>query len=154
MSDVRVHIGGDHAAFEFLQALTTHLTDAGHTVIDHGPVEYDALDDYPQFCIDTAEAVLEDTGSLGVVAGGSGNGEQIAANKVVGARAALAWNTETARLAREHNNAQIVSVGARMHSLDESLAIVDAFLKQPFSDDERHNRRINQIADYETANHQ
>src|SRR5690606_28692219 len=105
--------------------------------------------DYPAFCIAAAEAVRADAGSLGVVIGGSGNGEQLAANRVTGIRAALAWSVETAQLARQHNNAQIVSVGARMHSKEDATAIVDAFVATPFSGDERHQRRIDQMAEYE-----
>ncbi|GAA2088745.1 MULTISPECIES: ribose-5-phosphate isomerase [Brevibacterium] len=150
---MQIHLGTDHAGFEFKEALKAHLRAAGHEVVDHGAAEFDALDDYPAFCIAAAEGVVaaraagED--ALGVVIGGSGNGEQIAANKVAGARCALAWNTDIARLAREHNDAQIVSVGARQHPEAEAIAIVDAFLATPYSDDERHNRRIAQIADYE-----
>ena len=121
----------------------------GHDVTDHGPHVYDALDDYPVFCIPAAQAVAKDSTSLGIVLGGSGNGEQIAANKVKGVRAALAWNIETAKLARDHNNANVVGIGGRMHSIDECKAIIDAFVETPFSNDERHIRRINKIAKYE-----
>lgn len=150
---MQIHLGTDHAGFEFKEALKEHLTVNGHDVVDHGALEYDALDDYPSFCIAAAEAVVAARGAgtdaLGVVIGGSGNGEQMAANKVTGARCALAWNTEIATLAREHNDAWLVSVGARQHEESEALAIVDAFIDTPYSDDERHNRRIGQIADYE-----
>lgn len=117
--------------------------------MDHGAHVYDAEDDYPAFCFAAAEAVVAEPGSLGVVMGGSGNGEQIAANKVRGVRAALAWSVQTATLAREHNNANVVSVGARMHTTDEVNAIVDAFIATPYSNAERHSRRIDQLADYE-----
>lgn len=151
---MQIHLGTDHAGFEFKETLKAHLTDSGHEVIDHGALEYDALDDYPSFCIAAAEAVVaaraEGTDALGVVIGGSGNGEQMAANKVAGARCALAWNTEIAKLAREHNDAWLVSVGARQHEEADSIAIVDAFIATPYSDDERHNRRIRQIAQYES----
>lgn len=146
---MRIHVAADHAAFDFKAALVDHLRAAGHDVVDHGAHVYDALDDYPAFCFDAARAVVAEPGSLGVVAGGSGNGEQIAANKVAGVRAALAWNTDTAVLARNHNNANVVSIGARMHTLDEALTIVDAFVDAPFSGDERHQRRIDQVAAYE-----
>lgn len=149
---VNIHLGCDHAAYETMQTIANHLREAGHTVTDHGPATYDALDDYPQFCLDAAHAVAADQGSLGIVAGGSGNGEQIAANKVNGIRAALAWNTEIARLARQHNNANVLSVGARMHDMDELLAIIDAFIAEPFSGDERHERRIGQLAHFEQNN--
>jgi len=146
---MRVHAATDHAGYEFLQGLVAHLREAGHDVVDHGPDHYDDLDDYPAFCIAAGEAVVADPGSLGVVVGGSGNGEQIAANKVVGVRAALAWNLETARLARQHNDANVVAVGARQHSVEEATALVDAFLAEPFSGEERHVRRIGQVGDYE-----
>ena len=146
---MRIHIGADHAGLELKSALIEHLTAQGHEVKDHGPYEYDALDDYPDFCIPAAEAVAKDASSLGIVIGGSGNGEQIAANKVKGIRAALAWNITTAKLAREHNNANVIAVGGRMHSIDECKAIIDAYIAEPFSNDERHIRRINKIAAYE-----
>ncbi|UFU05300.1 ribose-5-phosphate isomerase [Ruania halotolerans] len=147
---MRIHVAADHAGFELKAALIAHLRAGGHDVIDHGAPIYDALDDYPSFCIAAGEAVVAEAGSLGVVIGGSGNGEQIAANKVTGVRAALAWSVETARLGRQHNDANVVAVGARMHSTDEALAIVDAFLAEPFSQNERHQRRIDQMAAYET----
>jgi ribose 5-phosphate isomerase B len=146
---MRVHIASDHAGFELKSVLSTHLAEAGHEVVDHGAEVYDADDDYPSFCIAAGEAVVADPGSLGVVIGGSGNGEQIAANKVDGVRAGLAWNIETAQLTRQHNDANVVGVGARMHTQEEALAIVDAFLAEPFSGGARHQRRIDKLADYE-----
>lgn len=147
---MRVHIASDHAAFDFKVILADHLRASGHDVVDHGAFSYDGDDDYPAFCFAAGEAVVADPGSLGVVLGGSGNGEQIAANKVRGIRAALAWNVETAKLARQHNDANVVSVGGRMHNTAEALAIVDAFLATPFSGDERHLRRITQVGTYES----
>jgi ribose 5-phosphate isomerase B len=146
---VRVYVGSDHAGFELKNHLASYLKEQGHEVTDIGPFVYDAADDYPAFCVETARRVVADEGSLGLVIGGSGNGEQIAANKVRGARAALAWKPEIARLAREHNHAQLIGIGARMHTVDEAIAIVDAFLSTPPSPDERHNRRIQQLAEYE-----
>lgn len=149
---MRVHLAADHAGFELKQHLAGHLAAAGHEVVDHGAEEYDAQDDYPPFCFDAAEAVVaDDSGSLGIVIGGSGNGEQIAANKVVGVRAALGWSLQTAQLARQHNDANVLAIGGRMHSLDEATAIADAFLAEPFSGDARHARRIGELADYEAA---
>ncbi|QKD80103.1 MULTISPECIES: ribose-5-phosphate isomerase [Actinomyces] len=148
---MRIHIATDHAAYETKEALVSHLQDAGHEVIDHGAFSYDPDDDYPAFCLEAAQAVVDEPGSLGVVLGGSGNGEQMAANLVDGARCALAWNLETARLTRAHNDANMVSVGGRMHSLEEALAIVDAFIAEPFSGEARHQRRIDQLAAYEAA---
>ena len=146
---MRVYLGSDHAGLELRQQLVEHLTSAGYDVVDVGPKTYDPEDDYPAYCLATAARVVADPGSLGVVVGGSGNGEQIAANKVKGARAALTWNTETAQLARQHNDANVAGVGARMHTVEEAIAIVDAFLATPFSGAERHARRIRQLADYE-----
>ena len=146
---MKIHVGTDHAGFEFKNELVKYLQSKGHDVVDHGAYEYDAEDDYPAFCISAAEAVANDAGSLGIVIGGSGNGEQIAANKVVGIRAALAWSVETATLAREHNNANVLGLGARMHDQATAFAIVDAFIRTPFSNVERHIRRIGQIAEFE-----
>ncbi|MFZ0120090.1 MAG: ribose-5-phosphate isomerase [Pseudonocardiaceae bacterium] len=148
---MRVYLGSDHAGFELKVFLVEHLTSLGHDVVDVGPDVFDADDDYPPFCIATALRVVADSGSLGVVIGGSGNGEQISANKVAGCRAALAWSTETAGLAREHNDAQVVGIGARMHSPAEAAQIVEVFLTTPFSGGERHSRRIRQIADFEST---
>ncbi|MDN5920427.1 MAG: ribose-5-phosphate isomerase [Pseudonocardia sp.] len=146
---MRVYLGSDHAGFELKAKLIEHLSGQGIGAVDVGAPTFDPLDDYPAWCIETARRVVEDPAGLGIVIGGSGNGEQIAANKVPGARAALAWNEETARLAREHNNAQIVGIGARQHAFEEVLVIVEAFLATDFSGDERHARRIAQLADYE-----
>jgi ribose 5-phosphate isomerase B len=146
---MRVHIGSDHAGYELKNYLIEALTEDGHKVVDHGPEIYDAEDDYPVYCIPAAEAAVADAGSLCVVIGGSGNGEQIAANKVVGARAALAYNLDTARLGREHNDANVIGIGARMHTPEEALEMVRVFLATPFSGDPRHARRIELLADYE-----
>jgi ribose 5-phosphate isomerase B len=146
---MRIHIGSDHAGLELKAELVKHLHENGHDVTDHGPHEYDALDDYPDFCIPAAEAVAKDSSSLGIVLGGSGNGEQMAANKVKGIRAALAWSIETAKLAKDHNNANVIAVGGRMHEISFVKEIIDAFIASPFSNDERHIRRIKKISDFE-----
>ena len=150
---MRIHIATDHAGLDFSTQLQEHLRSIGHDVIDHGPIEYDANDDYPAFCIRAAQGVVADqqagVEALGVVFGGSGNGEQIAANKVKGVRAALVWNLSTAELAREHNNANVVSIGARQHSFEEVVSFIELFINTPFPGDERHVRRIAQIADFE-----
>ena len=146
---MRVHIASDHAGYELKAIAITHLENNGHEVIDHGALTYDPQDDYPSFCFEAAQATVNDPGSLGIVIGGSGNGEQIAANKGRGARAALAWNLQTARLAREHNNANVVGIGARMHTSEEALEIIDAFLSEPYSNEPRHQRRIEILADLE-----
>lgn len=152
---MRIHVATDHAGLEFSQKLQQHLESAGHEVIDHGPKEYDALDDYPAFCINAAQAVATDAKqgvkSFGVVFGGSGNGEQMAANKVPGIRAALVWNESTAELAREHNDANVISIGARQHDEETMLKLVETFLATDFTKDERHVRRIGQLGEYETT---
>jgi ribose 5-phosphate isomerase B len=149
MSGMRVYLGSDHAGYELKQQIIDHLKKSGREPIDCGAYTYDADDDYPAFCIAAATRTVADSDSLGIVLGGSGNGEQIAANKVPGARCALAWSVETASLAREHNNAQLVGIGGRMHTVPEALAIVDAFLTTPWSKAERHQRRINILDEYE-----
>jgi len=146
---MRLHIASDHAGFVFKVELLAHLKSAGHDVVDHGAFEYDAEDDYPAFCISAAKSVAVEPGSLGIVVGGSGNGEQIAANKVRGIRAALGYTPEIAALTRQHNDANVLGIGARMHSTEEAFAIVDAFVAEPFSGDARHQRRIDQLAAYE-----
>lgn len=148
-----IHIATDHAGLDFKNTLSEHLSRQGHTVVDHGAHELNPDDDYPEFIISAAEAVAQDQQSgeeaLGVVFGGSGNGEQIAANKVNGIRAALVWNESTAQLARQHNDANIISIGARQHTEEEALRLIDLFIAEPFSGEERHVRRIAQIAEYE-----
>jgi len=146
---MKIHIGSDHAGLEFKAVIIAHLKKSGHNVTDHGPHEFDSQDDYPVFCIPTALATAADQSSFGIVLGGSGNGEQIAANKVKGVRAALVWSVETAKLARQHNDANIISIGQRMHDQALCLQLVDTFLETSFSADERHVRRINQISNYE-----
>ncbi|MEW2327767.1 ribose-5-phosphate isomerase [Micromonospora chersina] len=148
---MRVYLGSDHAGFELKVHLANHLAKQGYEVVDVGPHAFDPDDDYPAFCLHTGQRVVDDQGSLGVVIGGSGNGEQIAANKIAGVRAALAWNIDTAQLAREHNDANIVAIGGRQHTLDEATALVEAFLATPFSGNPRHARRIAQVADYEQS---
>lgn len=150
---MRIHIATDHAGLDLSHFLIRELTKDGHQVFDHGPTEYDPLDDYPSFCIHAALAVIADqkagVEALGIVLGGSGNGEQIAANKVQGIRAALAWNESTAKLAREHNDANVIALGARQHTQEEVLHLIRLFIAEPFSNDERHVRRIGKIATYE-----
>ena len=148
---MRIYLGADHAGFELKNTIKDHLLAGGYEVIDCGAHTYDADDDYPAFCIAAAQGVVDNPGSLGIVLGGSGNGEQIAANKVKGARCALAWSVETARLAREHNNAQLIGIGGRMHSDAEALEIVDAFLDQAWSENPRHQRRIDILAEFEAT---
>jgi ribose 5-phosphate isomerase B len=151
MDAMRVYLGSDHAGFELKARLVAHLTELGHEPIDCGAHTFDPQDDYPPPCIAAAARTVANPGSLGIVIGGSGNGEQIAANKVKGVRAALAWNEETATLGRQHNNANVVAVGARMHTVEQATKFVEIFLGTPFSGDERHSRRIDMLSAYETT---
>ncbi len=146
---MQVHIGGDHAAFELHQELLSFLEAEGHEVVDHGPFEYDAVDDYPVFVLRATEGVAANPGSRGIVLGGSGNGEQMAANKVEGIRAALCYTTELAQLAREHNDAQVISIGGRMQSVEEAKEMIRVFLGTDFTGEERHQRRIDMVTRYE-----
>lgn len=152
---MKIHIATDHAGMELSAFLVKSLTNLGHELIDHGPKVYDALDDYPGFCIAAAKAVASNqqagVPALGIVLGGSGNGEQMSANKVPGIRAALIWNSETAKLARDHNDANVAAVGARQHDNNEVLDLIKIFIDQPFSNDERHVRRIGKMMQFETA---
>lgn len=148
---MKIFLASDHAGYELKGQIASHLTALGHDVTDLGPAEFDPADDYPGPCIACGEHVVATPDSLGIVLGGSGNGEQMAANLVDGVRAALAWDLVTARLARQHNNANVCSIGARMHTREEALAIVEAFIDEPFTNDERHCRRIAQMSDYEAS---
>ena len=152
---MRVHLGSDHAGLELKDHLMTWLVDNGYEPVDHGQFVHDALDDYPCFCLRAAEGVAADRAegldSFGVVIGGSGNGEQISANKVEGMRCALVWSEETATLAREHNDANVVSVGGRMHSVEDMTRFVEVFLTTLFSQDERHVRRLGQVSTYDES---
>jgi len=152
---MRVHLGSDHAGWELKSLLVEWLLANGHEPVDHGPERPVPDDDYPVYCVRAAVGVAADRAAgieaLGVVIGGSGNGEQMSANKVQGIRAALAWSEETARLAREHNDAQVVAIGARMHTADEALGFAATFLATPFSGDPRHARRIGLLSTYEAT---
>ena len=148
---MRVYLGSDHAGFELKAAIVAWLGEAGHEAVDCGPASYDPQDDYPVYVLRAATNVIAHPGSLGIVIGGSGNGEQIAANKVPGIRAALAWTTETAELARLHNDANVLSLGARMSSADDAIAFTEVFLATEFSGAERHARRLTEIAEYEKS---
>jgi ribose 5-phosphate isomerase B len=146
---VRVYLGSDHAGFELKARLVDHIRSLGHEPVDCGPHRYDADDDYPPFVLLAASRTAADPGSFGIVLGGSGNGEAIAANKVRGVRCALAFSDDTARLAREHNNANVLSLGARMYDEATALRFAELFLSTPFSDEPRHARRIGQLSGYE-----
>jgi ribose 5-phosphate isomerase B len=146
---VRVYLGSDHAGFELKTRLIEWLTGAGHEPVDCGPESFVPDDDYPVYVMRAAQGVSNDPGSLGIVIGGSGNGEQIASNKIPGIRAALAWTDETAQLARQHNDANVLSLGARMYSLEAAMGFARIFVATPFSGVARHARRLAEIADYE-----
>ena len=146
---MRVYLGSDHAGFELKSAVAEAVAAAGHDVVDCGPPAYHDGDDYPPYVMRAAASVAGDPGSAGIVIGGSGNGEQIAANKIDGIRAALAWNNETARLARLHNDANVLSLGARMHPVQEAVGFALVFLHTPFSGEARHSRRLGEITSYE-----
>ena len=146
---MRVYLGSDHAGFELKTRLIAWLTEAGHEPVDCGPEYYVPDDDYPPHVMRAAHGVAGDPGSLGIVIGGSGNGEQIAANKIPGIRAALAWTQETAQLARQHNDANVLSLGARMYTIEEAVGFAQVFMATPFSGEPRHARRLAMIADYE-----
>jgi len=148
---VRVYLGSDHAGYELKSALIEWLGAVGHQAVDCGPATYNAQDDYPVYVMRAASSVAADPDSLGIVIGGSGNGEQIAANKIRGIRAALAWTQETARLARLHNDANILSLGARMYPVQDAIGFAQVFLETAFSGEPRHARRLQMIADYEKS---
>jgi ribose 5-phosphate isomerase B len=146
---VRVYLGSDHAGFELKAALIEWLAGAGHEPVDCGPAGYDPDDDYPPYVMRAAARAIADPGSLGIIIGGSGNGEQIAANKIPGVRAALAWTDETAQLARQHNNANVLSLGARMYPVADAVGFARVFVETPFSGEPRHARRLDMVAEYE-----
>jgi ribose 5-phosphate isomerase B len=146
---VRVYLGSDHAGFELKARIIEWLAAAGHEPVDCGPETYVTDDDYPPYVMSAARGVISDPGTLGIVIGGSGNGEQIAANKIPGIRAAVAWTDEIAQLARQHNDANVLSLGAHMCSVDDAIGFTEIFLSTPFSGEARHARRLAEIADYE-----
>jgi ribose 5-phosphate isomerase B len=140
---MKIAIGSDHAGFDYKEKLKTYLAERGHTVVDFGTYSPDPAD-YPLFIRPTAEAVASGECERGIVLGGSGNGEAIVANRVKGVRCALCWNVESARLGRQHNNANVISIGQRMVTPDAALEIVRVWLETPFEGG-RHQRRIDMI---------
>lgn len=148
---MRVYLGSDHAGFALKSRLVSHLRELGHDAVDCGPPDYDDDDDYPPYCLLVGTRVVADAGSLGIVIGGSGNGEAIAANKVRGVRCALAFSDETARLGREHNDANVLSLGARMYDEDTAVRFAEIFLATPFSGAQRHTRRLALVEGYEAS---
>jgi ribose 5-phosphate isomerase B len=150
---VRVYLGSDHAGFPLKNTVAARLRALGHDVVDCGATRFDPEDDYPAFCIAAAERAVADRGSLAIVFGGSGNGEAISANKVVGARCVLAHSDATARLGREHNDANVLALGARTIPEADALRFAEIFVATAFSGEARHARRIQQLADYERTRH-
>ena len=148
---MRIYLGSDHAGFELKNHLVARLTELGHEPVDCGPAQYVATDDYPPHVMLAAKSAIDDPGTLAIVIGGSGNGEVIAANKVPGTRAALVWSVETATLARQHNDANVISIGARMHSIEDATRFVELFVATPFSQDPRHVRRIGMLTAFEAT---
>lgn len=141
---MRIALGTDHAGYEYKEAIKRHLTALGHEVTDFGAHAAEPKVDYPDFIQPAARAVAEGRCDRGIVLGGSGNGEAMAANRFRGVRCALCWNVETARLARLHNDANMISLGARTISLATALAIVDVWLETSFEGG-RHLARIRKL---------
>ncbi|MDP7565874.1 MAG: RpiB/LacA/LacB family sugar-phosphate isomerase [Candidatus Marinimicrobia bacterium] len=143
---MKIHIATDHAGLELKNIIRDYLIEKGHDVKDHGAYEYDALDDYPDFIFPCAKAVAIDSESRGIILGGSGQGEAMAANRIKGARAAVFYNgpTEIVKLSREHNNANILSLGARFMTENEIYDVIEIWLNKPFEGG-RHQRRIEKL---------
>lgn len=139
----RIAIGTDHAGYELKEILKSHLKDHGHSVEDFGTHSSESVD-YPDFIRPAVESVANGINELGIVLGGSGNGEAIAANKVSGIRCGVCWNSESARLTKEHNNANVIAIGARMVSPELAMEIVDIWLKTPYEGG-RHQARLDKI---------
>jgi ribose 5-phosphate isomerase B len=144
---VRIALGADHAGYVLKSAVAKHLVDGGHDVVDYGTDSEEAVD-YPPFCAAVGRSVVTGASDAGIVFGGSGQGEAIAANKVHGVRAALCQNEFMARLARLHNDANVLALGGRVLASEFAIAIVDSFLNTPFEGG-RHERRVGQIAEIE-----
>ena len=143
---MKIHLATDHAGLDLKNSIKEYLLDKGHDITDHGANEYDALDDYPDFIFPCAHAVADDTESRGIILGGSGQGEAMAANRVKGIRAAVYYNgpNEIVKLSREHNNANVLSLGARFMDEGEILSVIKSWLAEPFAGG-RHQRRIDKL---------
>ncbi|MBS3127129.1 ribose-5-phosphate isomerase [Candidatus Woesearchaeota archaeon] len=151
MPTTKIYIGSDHAGFKLKTILEEYLKKAGYTVVDLGPSAYDEDDDYPDYIIPVAQKVAKDKGCKGIVLGGSGQGESLAANKVKGIRAVVYYggSMKIVTLSREHNDANVLSLGARFVSAQEAKRAVKLWLETPFSEEARHTRRLRKIAKYE-----
>lgn len=159
MEDIRtIHIGSDHAGFDLKVEIIRFLEKKEYEVIDHGAYEFDGDDDYPDFVLPVAVAVAEDSNSRGIILGGSGQGEAMVANRVQGIRATVFYGEPTysdesiINLSRQHNNANILSIGARFVTEEEALEAIDMWLETAFSEDERHIRRITKIDEIDSYN--
>jgi len=143
---VKIHLATDHAGLELKNIIKDYLLTKNHEIVDHGAFEYDALDDYPDFIFPCAKAVSKDQKSRGIILGGSGQGEAMAANRIKGCRAAVFYNgpTEIVKLSREHNNANLLSLGARFMSQVEIINVIDLWLEESFAGG-RHTRRIKKL---------
>ena len=143
---MKIHIATDHAGLDLKKIIRDYLISKGHEVTDHGAHEYDPLDDYPDYIFPCAKAVASDLESRGIILGGSGQGEAMAANRVKGVRAAVFYNgpVEIVKLSREHNNANILSLGARFMTEDEIYDVIEMWLDEPFGGG-RHQRRIDKL---------
>lgn len=144
---MKILLASDHAGFELKHALVAYLGLLGHEAVDMGPHTLDPADDYPDFILPLARAVAQEEECLGVIMGGSGEGEAMAANRVPGVRAAVYYggSLDIVKLAREHNNANVLSLGGRFLSSGDAEAALRTFLDTPFSGDERHVRRIRKL---------
>lgn len=159
MEDIRtIHIGSDHAGFDLKGEIIRFLEKKEYEVIDHGAYELDTEDDYPDFVLPVAVAVVEDSNSRGIILGGSGQGEAMVANRVQGIRATVfygepAYSDESIiNLSRQHNDANVLSIGARFVTEEEALEAIDMWLETAFSEDERHSRRIAKIDEIDSYN--
>ena len=141
---MKIHLATDHAGLDLKNIIRDHLKELGHDVMDHGAYEYDALDDYPDFIFPCARAVASDPESKGIILGGSGQGEAMAANRIKGCRAAVFYNgpIDIIKLSREHNNANILCLPGRFMEFDDAWAITKTFLKTKFSEESRHVKRL------------
>ncbi|MBK5215349.1 MAG: RpiB/LacA/LacB family sugar-phosphate isomerase [Candidatus Pacebacteria bacterium] len=144
---MKIYIGSDHAGYELKEKLKIFIKELGYEIEDKGAFSLEINDDYPDFIVPTAEAVSEDSGALGIILGGSGQGEAICANKIKGVRASVyyGYTPEIVKVTREHNNANILSLGARFINEEEAKEAVKIFIETKFSEDERHIRRIKKL---------